>query len=154
MAPAFGQGWTRGPGYGRRASMRISDAERSAVTDQLSRHYGDGRLDEAEFQQRLDQAMHAKTQADLAGLFDDLPPLDEPADDQARRRRPAYSDRQHRHHPGVLLILLVVVVVATAGQFVVHFWFPWLLAGLVVFLLLRSGGHHHRHYDDRGQRQP
>ncbi len=53
--------------------MRISDAERAEVADRLSQHYGDGRLDQAEFSRRLDQAMHAVTQADLNGLFEDLP---------------------------------------------------------------------------------
>ena len=33
----------------------------------------DGRLDAAEFKERLDQAMSAKTRADLAGLLTDLP---------------------------------------------------------------------------------
>jgi hypothetical protein len=153
MAPAFGQGWTRGPSYGRRASMRVSDAERSAVADQLSKHYGDGRLDEPEFQQRLDQAMHAKTEGDLAGLFDDLPPLDQPQA-EVRQRRARHPDGPHRRNSGVLLLLLVVVVAVMAGQFVVHFWFPWLLVGLAVFLLLRHGGHHHHQHDDREQRQP
>ena len=53
--------WTRYRGYpsAADASMRVSDAERNEVADELSRHYGDGRLDETEFNQRLDQAMQA-----------------------------------------------------------------------------------------------
>ena len=65
--------------------MRISDAERAEVSDRLSKHYGDGRLDETEFSKRLDQAMHAVTQSDLNGLFDDLP--DDAAGHGAGRRR-------------------------------------------------------------------
>ena len=57
------------------ATLRVSDAERNEVADKLSRHFADGRLDQAEFKERLDAAMSAKTQGDLAGLFDDLPPL-------------------------------------------------------------------------------
>ena len=57
------------------ATLRVSDAERNDVADKLSRHFADGRLDQAEFKERLDAAMSAKTQGDLAGLFDDLPPL-------------------------------------------------------------------------------
>ena len=52
------------------STLRVSDAERNAVADKLSRHYADGRLDESEFKERLDAAMSAKTQGDLAGLFD------------------------------------------------------------------------------------
>ena len=40
--------------------MRVSDAERNEVAEQLSKHYADGRLDAAEFKERLDQAMSAK----------------------------------------------------------------------------------------------
>jgi hypothetical protein len=53
--------------------MRVSDAERSQVAERLSRHYADGRLDDAEFEARLDRAMRATTRADLLGLFADLP---------------------------------------------------------------------------------
>ena len=67
-------GWRMAaPGSG--TSLRVSDAERNAVADKLSTHFADGRLDEAEFKERLDAAMAAKTQGDLSGLFDDLPPL-------------------------------------------------------------------------------
>jgi hypothetical protein len=53
--------------------MRVSDADRADVADRLSRHYSDGRLDQAEFDERLDLAMRAKTRADLIGLLADLP---------------------------------------------------------------------------------
>jgi Domain of unknown function (DUF1707) len=55
------------------AGLRIGDAERAEVTDRLARHYGDGRLDQDEFNERLDKAMRATTVADLAGLLADLP---------------------------------------------------------------------------------
>ena len=51
------------------STLRVSDAERNEVADRLSRHFADGRLDQAEFKERLDAAMSAKTQGDLAGLF-------------------------------------------------------------------------------------
>ena len=43
--------------------LRVSDAERSEVADRLAEHYGEGRLDEAEFNERVDQAMRAKTRS-------------------------------------------------------------------------------------------
>src|SRR6201995_51656 len=55
------------------ADLRVSDAERQAVADQPSHHFGDGRLDQAEFDERLSQAMNAKTYRDLDGLLTDLP---------------------------------------------------------------------------------
>ena len=54
-------------------SMRVGDTERGDVVDRLSRHYSDGRLDHAEFSERMDRAMSARTTADLAGLLTDLP---------------------------------------------------------------------------------
>lgn len=41
-------------------NMRVSDAERAEMADTLSKHYADGRLDDAEFKMRLDRAMAAK----------------------------------------------------------------------------------------------
>src|SRR5262252_385173 len=77
MPASYGPPWGRGPSYRRAAptdpNMRVSNADRTEVTDGLSKHYADGRLDEEEFNERLDRAMKAKTRSDLDGVFDDLP---------------------------------------------------------------------------------
>jgi hypothetical protein len=77
MPGTYGQQWTRyiHPGYPDQ-HMRVSDAERAEVADRLAAHYSDGRLDRAEFDERVARAMSAKTRADLNGLFDDLPDLE------------------------------------------------------------------------------
>ncbi|MGH9068105.1 MAG: DUF1707 SHOCT-like domain-containing protein, partial [Acidimicrobiales bacterium] len=62
-------------GSERDARMRVSDAERNQVAEELSRHFGDGRLDQAELDERMARTMGAKTRADLSGLLDDLPPV-------------------------------------------------------------------------------
>jgi len=67
--------------------LRVSDAERQAVVDRLAEHFADGRLDQAEFDDRVGRAMNAKTRADLSGLFSDLP----------ETGAPAVPD--HPHHP-------------------------------------------------------
>ena len=54
-------------------SLRIGDAEREAVAAELREHYAHGRLTLEEFNQRLDAAFAAKTQADLARITRDLP---------------------------------------------------------------------------------
>jgi hypothetical protein len=54
--------------------MRVSHTERAAVTDELSRYYSEGRLDDDEFSLRLDRALKANTYQDLAGLLHDVPP--------------------------------------------------------------------------------
>ena len=74
MSPSSTQQWTRRIRYADQ-NIRVSDAERNAVAEQLGAHYADGRLDQAEFDERISQTMAAKTRGDLAGLFDDLPDL-------------------------------------------------------------------------------
>jgi Domain of unknown function (DUF1707) len=121
------------------SSMRISDSERTEAADLLSKHYGDGRLDEAEFHQRLDQAMRAKTYADLGGLFDDLPRSE--AEAAEAPRTPARRHHDHPHHLGGLVLAgaLVIAAVIVAGHVVAWFaggWVFWLvIVGVALFVL-------------------
>ena len=82
------------------SEMRIGDAERTAIADRLARHFSDGRLDEAEFSDRLDRAMRATTMADLTGLLADLPE-DEPV--PLVPQRVPVSGRQQRRMLAVQL---------------------------------------------------
>ena len=116
------------------SNLRVSDAERNEVADRLSRHFSEGRLDQSEFKDRLDAAMSAKTQGDLAGLFDDLPRLtDEGAPSPSRRRRL------------VPFLFMVALVALAAGSFLHVLQIPWLLVAIVAFFLW----HRHRHSHDR-----
>ena len=144
--------WARGPGARRADSvdprLRVSDAERADVADRLSKHYSDGRLDQAEFNERLDQAMKAKTQSDLNGLFADLPATED-AGTQVRQRSapPPPQNRRPRHR--IIGLVLVIVIAALIGNalalpfYPVFFWhpfgglFPWLLIGFLIYLWLR-----------------
>jgi hypothetical protein len=124
--------------------MRVSDAERAEVAERLSRHYSEGRLDQAEYNERLDRAMNAKTQADFAGLFADLPGEEpEHSGPAAVAPRPAAIGRRHPLHR-VLFLAFIVVIAIGIGHAMAGFWFPWLLIGLLVFLWLRFGPPHHR----------
>jgi hypothetical protein len=53
--------------------QRIGDAERDRAVEYLRDHLAEGRLDQTEFDDRLTQALTARTQADLDPLFHDLP---------------------------------------------------------------------------------
>ncbi|MFZ1995760.1 MAG: DUF1707 domain-containing protein [Solirubrobacteraceae bacterium] len=74
------------PGYDtisqmiRNPNLRASDADRDATADRLRQHHTDGRIDQEEFQERLDRCFAAKTVGELAELTRDLP------DDTARHR--------------------------------------------------------------------
>jgi hypothetical protein len=119
--------WFR-PGYPDPA-LRVSDADRAEVTDRLGRHYADGRLDQAEFDERVSRAMGAKTVGDFQGLFDDLPGLpgdvaNGSADGAARgsRRAPgtpppfgnraAHGPRGLRRGPVRTLLLVALIIIA------------------------------------------
>ncbi len=122
------------------AGMRASDAERNEVSERLSRHFTDGRLDQAEFQQRLGRAMGATTRGDLAGLFDDLPRL---ADDPAV---PVHRPRRFRPVLGVVVLLVVSLWIAGTVASFVHF--SWVLVAVVLLLFWRHS-HRRAHASDR-----
>jgi hypothetical protein len=136
--PWSGQSWARGfsplfRGMPSDEHLRVSDADRQAVTDRLSQHFADGRLDQAEFDDRVERAMSAKTRGDLTGLFTDLPEAGAPAVTGPPRRR---------HHP-VLLLALFVVLASAAGHLlwwtvVPVFWLAFVVVG--VLLLGRTAG--------------
>jgi Flp pilus assembly protein TadB len=131
--------------------MRVSDAERHEVADRLSRHYADGRLDQEEFDKRMSQAMGATTQADLNGLFADLPGGDEPAgrtrasqpdtaSGASQASGPHPADRRPRKPVQRLLALAILIVaVAAVGHAVTHLFFPVVVIGVAVVLWLRLG---------------
>lgn len=55
--------------------LRVSDAEREPVIQRLQDAYAEGRLDEDEFDMRVQLAMTAKTRNDLGAVTRDLVPV-------------------------------------------------------------------------------
>ena len=53
--------------------QRLSDAERDVAASMLREHFEAGRLDQAEFEQRLSSALSARYARDVEVLFADLP---------------------------------------------------------------------------------
>jgi hypothetical protein len=149
MPAPYGPPWGRGSSYRRppNPNLRVSHADRTEVADRLSKHYGDGRLDEEEFNERLDRAMKARTQSDLDGVLDDLPNTEEPK---------AVEPQMFRTRRPLLLRILLIVLIVLLASAVWHavtapFWafagglyIPWVVIGVVAFLLWRSGAWYHR----------
>jgi Domain of unknown function (DUF1707) len=132
--------------------LRVSDAERSEVAERLGTHYSDGRLDQDEFNERVDRAMSAKTQSDLNGLFDDLPPIEGP-----NVPAPRAPKRTHHHHRALLLALVIVVAVSAGHAFWWFFMPSWLAIALLAAVgiyVLRGREHHHQHRDHRHDDRP
>lgn len=138
MSAQYNQNWTRGfgPWFTGPASdqhMRVSDAERQAVADRLAEHFSSGRLDQAEFDDRVGRAMSAKTRADLNGLFDDLPETGAPA--ATDPTGPTGQPHRRRRHPILLVALIVFVVIAAS-----HVVWPLLWIGALVAIVLFATG--------------
>jgi Flp pilus assembly protein TadB len=120
------------------ADLRVSDAERAEIADQLARHYGEGRLDSEEFGQRLDLAMAARTYRDLAGLLRDMPHPDAAAGavrPTRRQRPPRGQGRWHRLRGLALFVLLAIALVASVCA-VSWALVPVLWAGALVAIMI------------------
>ena len=138
MSPTSTQQWSRRIRYSDQ-HLRVSDAERNAVTDRLATHYSDGRLDQAEFDERVSRAMTAKTRGDLDGLFDDLPdPEPTGASRTGRTADPAVPYRLHRRGPArpVLMVALVIALMVAVGHTLAAFYIPWFWVGVIVVAIV------------------
>jgi hypothetical protein len=128
--------------------LRVSDAERQAVADRLGEHFADGRLDQAEFDDRVGRAMGAKTRADLSGLFSDLPDAGAPAVPHTPGR-PGRPPRR-RGHPVLVFVLLILFIMATAHAV---WWVaaPWIWVAFLGLALLLVTGTVRRHRPGQDQ---
>ncbi len=136
--------------------IRVSDAERTEVADRLAVHFGDGRLNHDEFDERVAQAMTAKTRGELRGLFDDLPEPGPGSDSGPGaasnwasgpavrgRQTPARSSRPYAH-PFFLVLLVVVITAAGTGGEAVFGNVPglktWLTIGVITAVVVYATG--------------
>lgn len=124
-----------------RRDTRVSDDERHAVVDELRLHYGAGRLDLAEFEDRTNAALAARVRGELEPLLDDLPELAPPVTGPPVRPRPEKpgSSPALRIHTYIWLVLSAFFLVLYAGVATVAdsdapFWpiFPIAAIGLSV----------------------
>src|SRR5690242_9773956 len=93
--------------------LRISDDDRERAMADLALHYADGRLDHEEYDERLDAIWTARTRADLAVLFSDLPrpQVSYPPARAAARQR----GRQGFRLPVLPVLALLVVLSVLVG---------------------------------------
>jgi hypothetical protein len=124
----------------RQGPVRIGDAERDQAVALLSDHFVAGRLTQAEFEERSEEATKARYVDDLAPLFDDLPNTSElqvaqgpwsPQTARVRRRPPVFVMLA----PFLMIGLVITAVTLTA---------PWLLWGLFWIMLISGGAHRRR----------
>jgi hypothetical protein len=153
MSPSSTQQWTRRIRYSDQ-HIRVSDAERNSVAELLGQHYADGRLDQAEFDERISRTMAAKTRGDLTGLFDDLPETGPTGAGPAGPGGPADLAgpyRGPRRRGGIVRTLLLLLLVFICANFAWHaftslfFIQPLVWAFVIVAVILRVNRSVHRH---------
>ncbi len=115
--------------------LRVGDAERYQAATALGDHFATGRLDQQEFDDRVQAAYGARTRVDLQRLFSDLP---EPAPFRVAPTRvdvagsaPPLPRRRPVIVPllPVLLVLLIVASAVTRVPLFPFFFIFWMVAG-------------------------
>jgi hypothetical protein len=130
-SPQVGQ--PGGNRWGAHPDLRVSGAERDAVVTELGGHFQPGRLDRAEFDERVTTALSARTGRDLGVLLADLPPA----------REDSSAPQPGARRPGTLsLVPLLAAAILVAGMVVGsahHLWVAWPLWWLFPIMVLRFG---------------
>ena len=159
MTPGQGSPWgfVRHDGNG---GLRVSDADRDAVAEDLREHHAEGRLDVAELGERLDAVFAAKTRDELSRVSLDLPDRSPgafgpgwaaragwPSRDDRLQTRPAAGPAQRRFPHPLIAVGVVWLVLSGIGGVLGALlgWrphggpggFPLLLVFAVLFLVLR-----------------
>jgi len=142
-------------------SMRVSDADRDRAIAELSEHYEAGRLTTEEFEDRTGRALQARTTADLADLFTDLPRRQAPLTGaaSASSATPGAAGTAPASPAGAwpgrvsvvpVAILAVVAVLALVGGHSFHI--AWVPVVAIIVVRLLAGGRGRRRWDGRPPR--
>lgn len=109
---------------GRNATIRAADADRERVAERLRKSLAEGRLDMAEFQDRLERCYTARTLGELGDLVRDLPRQEAPADRGLLARLPPLRRSLRSLAP---ILIALIVVSAALGHHVFWLWIPLVL---------------------------
>jgi len=122
-----------------RRDIRVSDADRHVVIDELRVHFSLGRLDLAELEDRVTAALESRTRGDLEPLLTDLPELRPSSSGGPPVREREFKEGSPlRVHTYLWLVLSAFFVLIWLGSSLVSggvpFWpiFPISAIGLTV----------------------
>jgi len=116
------------------ADLRVSDADRERTVERLRHGAGEGRLDDAELEERVSAAYAARTHGELERVAADLPapPVPAPA------RTPVLRDEHFRQKlAGFIVVNAVCIAIWAATGADGSFWPVWVLLGTGIGLLSR-----------------
>ncbi|MDP9643160.1 hypothetical protein J2S53_003105 [Actinopolyspora lacussalsi] len=135
--------------------VRASDAEREAVAERLRLAMNEGRLDMAEFDERVGQAYAAVARAELEPLTRDLPTPSEPArrtrsvapeteEDEGqrpagrKRGQPRSRGAEWRDWAGTSFVLVGIWLITSIASGGPNFFWPIFPMGIWAVILLSS----------------
>ena len=119
------------------SSLRLSDADRDRAAAELSEHFQAGRLAADELDDRVGRALQARTVADLAPLFADLPG-ERPAATGPGSRQVSPAPSRSARVPA--LPIAIIVVIALGGFLSGHPALIVLVPVLVLLIVRRLAG--------------
>jgi hypothetical protein len=128
---------TRGAGNG---VLRAGNDDRTRVTDWLQAQYVAGRLSSSELEERIEQALAARTMGELDALTADLPPIQSaptpPSPFEAPRGRhhrrrcgPGAKEGFAAHATSYLLVMALLVTIWLLTSPGGYFWPVWPMLG-------------------------
>jgi hypothetical protein len=132
----------------RPSDLRAGHADRERVLERLRRAHVEGRLDDAEFDERITATFAARTYGELDALTADLPPLPAvtvDADPDERDQQAEFRSAVAAWTAASVLTTAIWVVNCLAAGMFVHPWFlwvagPWGTVLLVTWLGMRLHG--------------
>ncbi len=157
-----GQSWSgfsadpRNPQY---QQLRASDADRTKASGMLADAYAEGRLDNDEYNQRLDQVMSSKSLGELVPVLSDITP-EAVGQQSAPQAYAPSSDGGAKpgwlsHFPrwwismAVMLNLIWLMTVLTSGH-MIYYWPMWPMVGTAIPMIMGfMGGANRRDRSDR-----
>lgn len=109
------------------AGLRVADADREALTEELREHMLAGRLTPNEFEERVDLAYKAMTRGDLDALRADLPVSPALVQRSLAQRRSHLRRRLVQEAGGSLGVSAVCVGIWLAAGADAAFWPGWVI---------------------------
>lgn len=156
-----GRGWagfSADPREEQYRQLRASDADRANAASMLADAYAEGRLDNDEYNQRLDQVMSSKALGELVPVLADITPVPRP------QTPPSYPAAQVDGRAGflrrfprwwlsmaVMLNLIWLMTVLTSGH-LIYYWPMWPMLGTAVPMIVGYiGGNRVNRQDGAGR---
>ncbi|HEV2998219.1 MAG TPA: DUF1707 domain-containing protein [Solirubrobacteraceae bacterium] len=118
--------------------LRVADADREQLIDELREHMIDGRLTPAEFEERLESAYRATTHADIEALKADLPISPSSVRRALSKRKARLRRRLVQETGGSMGVSALCVGIWLATGASADFWPAWVI-GFTMLPVVRDG---------------